>query len=946
MKSNRELLESSLNETSFSAVGSRTPGSRTNPILAGYVKASPELAGAFIGSRMNEIEAFAQYHGYDRNMLKEIANEAIHTGRVPDLSSRLPDTYDKATIARFISDVMLGIGEQRELPVMPEGDKSGTYGPGSTTSLTSKTQKDFEDEQEESFFARFGFDRLEGESRTTDDDFLEESALAGLMDLTGSKAGAGVSRDLHSTYVGHDLSAISTGGRKYREIYLQPNHIYFMNEQGEDKLILVTEVRDTGVRFYGDAFRVERCMNRSEMNDRIFRGTEAYMETQAARCHPRLVEAFEGMMNRKRSNLRHLLDDCRRVRVTVSKADSFSNRDLYHDAAQYGIVEEVEGGYEILIERAKIPYIKRSRLFVVKNIEERLEGLGCVLGEEKKHYENQLNESWEEDRAPASLVEDFTGNPDAINDVFGEAINVMWQNSFGPNKDFDDEDPDSGDEGDSSVDDGDALDVDDQYEARLQEGLAPSREKGLIVREQAFKKAREFAAKAQSNQNKWVWGESGEEDLARSQSLMAAVRQSEDWWAHHYHQYLWCCDEALVNKLSEGVSADDPSKGQEVEEMDFKDSIRELKAKKKSGKKLSAWEKKVVKDLKKTGDAHDALRGKRKSYAPRRMSKDFEEDMQYQHVRVNDPKEFKRIRTVTFGKGIKARIGFKKGESSKVVSVLFPKDKYSIDQAKEWAKKHAYKIVKSMSASGKTENFDKLEKGAVIEAYSASIAGSIVEVRGDLAKVEWSGDYDGPNIVHMSRLRLAGKSGKNALPQPHLEGEDLDEKRLTYRERENLPASAFVFPKERKYPIPDLAHARNALARVSQHGTSEEKKKVRAEVRKRFPQIDVEENYEPEDPFMDTLLEHPAYAGNTFQQAMEIMEHKSDGGFKSPLFDLEERVIYDKDPGIRDPRIDNGDGMFGTEAREGEFFSESEDPFNSFSNEFWGVGGVADTLGS
>jgi hypothetical protein len=65
--------------------------------------------------------------------------------------------------------------------------------------------------------------------------------------------------------------------------------------------------------------------------------------------------------------------------------------------------------------------------------------------------------------------------------------------------------------------------------------------------------------------------------------------------------------------------------------------------------------------------------------------------------------------------------------------------------------------------------------------------------------------------------------------------------RLSYRERQSLPSRLFVFPKERRYPIPDRAHARNALARVAQHGTPAEKAKVRRAVRRRFPDIKVSE---------------------------------------------------------------------------------------------------------
>lgn len=39
------------------------------------------------------------------------------------------------------------------------------------------------------------------------------------------------------------------------------------------------------------------------------------------------------------------------------------------------------------------------------------------------------------------------------------------------------------------------------------------------------------------------------------------------------------------------------------------------------------------------------------------------------------------------------------------------------------------------------------------------------------------------------------------------------------------------------YPIHDKAHARAALSRVSRHGSEEEKKRVRAAVKKKYPGI-------------------------------------------------------------------------------------------------------------
>jgi hypothetical protein len=50
-----------------------------------------------------------------------------------------------------------------------------------------------------------------------------------------------------------------------------------------------------------------------------------------------------------------------------------------------------------------------------------------------------------------------------------------------------------------------------------------------------------------------------------------------------------------------------------------------------------------------------------------------------------------------------------------------------------------------------------------------------------------------------------------------------------------LKKGTFAIPEKRKYPIPDRSHAANAKARVSQHGTPEEKRRVRAAVARKFP---------------------------------------------------------------------------------------------------------------
>jgi hypothetical protein len=51
--------------------------------------------------------------------------------------------------------------------------------------------------------------------------------------------------------------------------------------------------------------------------------------------------------------------------------------------------------------------------------------------------------------------------------------------------------------------------------------------------------------------------------------------------------------------------------------------------------------------------------------------------------------------------------------------------------------------------------------------------------------------------------------------------------KLSYAARKKLPTSVFALP-GRRYPMPDRAHAANAKARVSAHGTPEEKAIVNA----------------------------------------------------------------------------------------------------------------------
>jgi hypothetical protein len=83
----------------------------------------------------------------------------------------------------------------------------------------------------------------------------------------------------------------------------------------------------------------------------------------------------------------------------------------------------------------------------------------------------------------------------------------------------------------------------------------------------------------------------------------------------------------------------------------------------------------------------------------------------------------------------------------------------------------------------------------------------------------------------MNQIQLLIKVLKLSEDQAEMR-KKLDE--LTAKARKHIASSNFVFPKEKRYPIHDLSHARNALARAS--GKPEEAK-VRAAVYRKYPAL-------------------------------------------------------------------------------------------------------------
>lgn len=65
---------------------------------------------------------------------------------------------------------------------------------------------------------------------------------------------------------------------------------------------------------------------------------------------------------------------------------------------------------------------------------------------------------------------------------------------------------------------------------------------------------------------------------------------------------------------------------------------------------------------------------------------------------------------------------------------------------------------------------------------------------------------------------------------------EVNKDELTPQGRDQIAEHNFALPDER-YPIHDISHARNALARVAQHGSAEEKAKVRAAVYRKYPSL-------------------------------------------------------------------------------------------------------------
>lgn len=101
------------------------------------------------------------------------------------------------------------------------------------------------------------------------------------------------------------------------------------------------------------------------------------------------------------------------------------------------------------------------------------------------------------------------------------------------------------------------------------------------------------------------------------------------------------------------------------------------------------------------------------------------------------------------------------------------------------------------------------------------------------------------SVTSLRQRRSADTASQRAIAKSEQTGYDaVNLAELTAAQRKRIPKGSFALPSKRSksggkggYPIPDAAHARNALSRVSQFGTPAEKATVRAKVAAKFPNI-------------------------------------------------------------------------------------------------------------
>ena len=145
------------------------------------------------------------------------------------------------------------------------------------------------------------------------------------------------------------------------------------------------------------------------------------------------------------------------------------------------------------------------------------------------------------------------------------------------------------------------------------------------------------------------------------------------------------------------------------------------------------------------------------------------------------------------------------------------------------------------SGAGDSIMASREPEGELIEASAVLDANTKIQKKEDRKKKE-------AELRRLLNHAIAVKKGRAESVEP--EGEVVVEKDLSAAERRALPNKDFVFPgkgegpegKQRgAYPINDKKHARAALAMAAAHASPEKEAKVKAAVKKKYPDIEVSE---------------------------------------------------------------------------------------------------------
>jgi len=118
----------------------------------------------------------------------------------------------------------------------------------------------------------------------------------------------------------------------------------------------------------------------------------------------------------------------------------------------------------------------------------------------------------------------------------------------------------------------------------------------------------------------------------------------------------------------------------------------------------------------------------------------------FQHIPMNDAGKYVRIVTKDFGKGIKARLGFKEDGTSEVQSLMFDTGKYTMTEAKKWVSEHKNSLMGQL-----------IDTPDLSKAYDLEMMGEIRSTdvtNEDVARYGLDGSTIDRNNFHLIELEL------------------------------------------------------------------------------------------------------------------------------------------------------------------------------------------------